>query len=214
MSEPTRPVEEVSVASLKPHPRNYRKHTKRQLEHLCKSIKDHGLYRNVVIAEDSTILAGHGVVEAVMKLGIETIQVIRLNVSPDSDLGLKVLTGDNEISNLVDIDNKELVGILKEIDEAGDLLGTGFDIDGLDALFQRSTPKDFAMEEWQGMPEFKSDDLTPHRQIIVSFESEEAVAVFAKTLNVLVTPKTRSFFFPPEQKTSQKDHEYIEDDEG
>jgi hypothetical protein len=55
-------TELIAIKELKPHPRNYRSHPEDQLVHLVNSIKQHGFYRNVVVAKDNTILAGHGVV--------------------------------------------------------------------------------------------------------------------------------------------------------
>lgn len=207
------PVETVPVNSLIPHPNNYRVHSKKQLKHICDSISQHGLYRNVVIANDSTILAGHGVVQAVKILGVTDIQVIRLDVSHDSVIALKVLTGDNEISNLVDADDKALLGILRDIASGDNLLGTGFDEDLLSGLAQESSPREFAEDAWEGMPEYTQDDIMPHRQIIVSFNSDESVAKFAKLTNALITPKTRSFWFPPEEVMSTVDHAYTSDDD-
>jgi hypothetical protein len=203
------PVETVAVSSLTPHPKNYRPHPKEQLKHLCDSISQHGLYRNVVVARDSTILAGHGVVEAVKQLGLSEIQVIRLDVSAESVTALKVLTGDNEISNIVDTNNEALLSLLRDIDTGGDLLGTGFDLQGLDALLQASSPREFAEEAWAGMPEFVNDDKMPYRQIIVSFGSEENIAQFVKLTGILLTPKTRSIWFPPEEPLSTIDHVYV-----
>jgi hypothetical protein len=202
------PVETVSVASLKPHPKNYRKHLPAQLQHLCESISQHGLYRNIVIAKDSTILAGHGVIEAVKQLGLTEVQVIRLKVSPESEIALKVLTGDNEISNLADVDELALLNLLRDIDVGDELLGTGFDAQGLQALFQSSSPREFAEDAWAGMPEFTQDDQQPHRQIIVSFNSEENVAAFERLTKMKISPKTKSVWFPPEEDVSTISHVY------
>lgn len=101
-------TEMVSVEELRPHPRNYRKHPEDQIEHLVDSIKQNGFYRNVVIARDGTILAGHGVVEACIRLNTSEIPVIRLNREPDDPQSLKVLTGDNEIGHLGEIDDRIL----------------------------------------------------------------------------------------------------------
>lgn len=50
--------------------------------------------------------------------------------------------------------------------------------------------------EWRGMPEFKQEDKTAHRQIIVSFETDEGVEDFATRLGITVGPKTKSVWFP------------------
>jgi len=94
----------VPVASLKPHPVNYRKHPEDQLRHIERSVKEHGFYRNVVVARDGTILAGHGVVLAAKRLKRDKVPVIRLPLAADDLRALKVLTSDNEISRLAEVD--------------------------------------------------------------------------------------------------------------
>jgi hypothetical protein len=132
-----RPVENVSVyqteladvGELKPHPRNYKRHPREQLLHILESIRQHGVYRNVVVARDGTILAGHGVVEAARLGGISRLPVYRLPLDPASPAALKVLATDNELGKFADADDALLAGILREVleqDPVG-LLGTGFD---------------------------------------------------------------------------------------
>jgi ParB-like chromosome segregation protein Spo0J len=75
-------AEFVPLASLKPHPRNYRIHPDDQLEHIIKSIQEHGFYRNVVAARDGTILAGHGVVQAALKMGLKGVPVVPARRGP------------------------------------------------------------------------------------------------------------------------------------
>ena len=84
----------VKITGLKDHPRNYRTHPEDQIEYLMESIRQHGFYRNVVVARDSTVLAGHGVVEAARRLGLEKVSVIRLDLDADSPQALKVLAAD------------------------------------------------------------------------------------------------------------------------
>jgi ParB-like chromosome segregation protein Spo0J len=119
----------VSVSELRRHPRNYRQHPKEQLDHLIKSIKEHGFYRNVVVANDGTILAGHGVVEAAEILGMTEVPVIQLSVGPEDPKALKILTGDNELSRVAGIDDRLLADILRDVKEGAvdGLEGTGYD---------------------------------------------------------------------------------------
>ncbi len=129
-------LETVKLASLKPHSRNYNGHPAGQIEHLVESLSEHGVYRNVVVAKDNTILCGHGVVAAARKAGLDAIAVKRLDLEPDDPRAIKVLVGDNEVSRLAERDDRllsELLGELKEFDPAG-LLGTGYDGDEVDAL--------------------------------------------------------------------------------
>ena len=120
-------IETIEVGKLKPHQRNYKEHPEQQLEHIIKSIEEHGFYRNIVIAKDNTILAGHGVVQASKLMGKQKVPVIRLDIDSDSTQALKVLTSDNEIGNLAMVDDRQLSEVLKDIlDEELDLTGTGF----------------------------------------------------------------------------------------
>lgn len=160
MSAPT--VEHVDPQLLKSHPKNYKRHPDEQLDHIAKSIEEHGFYRNVVVARDYTILAGHGVVQAVRRMGMfgpATVPVIRLDVDPLDPRALKVLTGDNELGKLAEQDDRLLTEILKDVFDGADLLGTGFDPQSLAALVMVSRPVEEVRDkneaaEWVGMPEY------------------------------------------------------------
>lgn len=176
---------EGEVSKLKPHPQNYRSHPADQLNHIKESIRRHGIYRNVVTANDGTILAGHGVVEACKELGIEIIPIVRLKVGPDDPSALKVLTGDNEIGHLGEIDDRQLSEILKKINETDitGLIGTGFDEMMLANLALVTRPaaeiKNFdAAAEWVGMPEYALGSNAV--KLVISFPDDKARAEFVK----------------------------------
>lgn len=142
-------IEQVPIEKLRPHPKNYRQHPDDQLDHIVASIKANGIYRNIVCANDYTVLAGHGVMKACQKMGMKEVPVIRLDVGPDDVRAMKVVTGDNEISHLGVIDDRLLSEILKDIkdrDEVG-LLGTGYNDETLNDLLATITthqaPKEF-----------------------------------------------------------------------
>tara|TARA_Y100000114_G_scaffold28281_1_gene24030 strand:+ start:59 stop:703 length:645 start_codon:yes stop_codon:yes gene_type:complete len=170
-------IETVPINNLKPHPQNYKEHPENQLDHIIKSINEHGFYRNVVIAKDDTILAGHGVVMACIKMGKKEIPCIRLDIESDSTQALKVLTSDNEITNLAQVDDRQLSEILKEIlDTDFDLIGTGFNEEQLSALVYTTRPAteietfDEATE-WVGMVDY--DNQVNDIKVMVHFDSEK-----------------------------------------
>jgi DNA modification methylase len=151
----TLPTEIVSIKDLKPHPRNYRKHPKEQLNHIVESIKENKIYRNVVIAKDNTILAGHGVIEGLQILEATEAPCIRLDIEPDSPEALKVLAGDNEIANLANDNTFLLAELLKEVsDKTDNLIGTGYTDstleDLLDSLTKSSEGTEYQEPEYQG----------------------------------------------------------------
>lgn len=180
------PTELVSLSELKPHPRNYKKHPDDQLQHIIESIRQHGFYRNVVVARDNTILAGHGVVLAYRKMNAgDKVPVIRLNIEPDSSEALKVLAGDNEIGKLAEVDDRALTEILKDIRETDTvgLLGTGFDemmLTNLVMITRHSSEIKDESEaaQWVGMPEYQ--DTTKPPKLTISFRNEDDRRQFAE----------------------------------
>jgi ParB-like nuclease family protein len=160
-------TEMVPVAELKAHPRNYKTHPIEQITHLMKSIRDHGFYRNVVIAKDGTILAGHGVVQAVKQMGLfapERVPCVRLNLAPEDPLALKILVTDNEVGKLAETNDRVLTEILRDVLSVTDILGTGYDPQSLSLLVMHSRPVEEIKSkneaaEWVGMPEFDDGEI-------------------------------------------------------
>lgn len=211
------PVEQIVLSNLKSHPQNYRSHPDDQILHLMQSITEHGFYRNVVIAEDNTILAGHGIVLAAERMGLSSIPVIRLPIAADSVRALKVLAGDNEIEHLAEQDDRLLTELLKSIMQAdGDagLLGTGYDEQMLTSLLYVTRPEHEiqSMNEashWVGMPEYNAILAPP--KLIISFETEDERQAFLNWLDqreqTVVLGKNRdtwSMWWPPREKEDLK----------
>lgn len=206
-------LEIVAITDLKPHPRNYRKHPNDQIEHLMESLAEHGIYRNIVVARDNTVLAGHGVIEAARRRGIKKIPIRRLDLDPLEPRALKVLAGDNGVSHLGEIDDRALTELLKEIkntDEVG-LLGTGYNEQMLANLVFVTRPeselKDFdAAAEWVGMPEY--DTGQEFWRLIILFRKEIDRVKFTKEVGVQITrgkgKLTESAWWPPREKDDVK----------
>jgi ParB family transcriptional regulator, chromosome partitioning protein len=125
----TQGLEQVALAALRPHPRNYQEHPEDELAHIRQSLTTHGYYRNIVIASEGTILAGHGVVTAAQQLGWTHVPVRRMAYGPDDPQALQIVVGDNELGRLAVKDDARMTALLVEL-QAWDptaLLGTGFD---------------------------------------------------------------------------------------
>lgn len=103
----------VTLADYAPHPRNYNRHPAQQVERIAKSLQKFGQVRSVVVWRNF-FLAGHGVREAAMSLGWETL---RADVLPDDypeALALAYVAADNELGRLSDPDQAQLAQILSE----------------------------------------------------------------------------------------------------
>ena len=202
-------IEQKPIAELKPHPKNYKNHPADQIEHLKKSITDNGIYRNVITAKDGTILAGHGVVKAATELGLTSVPVLHLQISSSSIQATKLLTADNEVSHLGEVDDRALSNILKEIMEKDDLLGTGYDDKMLANLLFVTRPAseikstDHAAE-WVGMPEYEQDPNEPKR-LIVSFDSYDDKKQFCELIDLPFLEKEKeSTWFPFKERRDLK----------
>jgi hypothetical protein len=184
-------TEQVEVPRLTPHPRNYREHPEDQLAHLMQSLREHGFYRNVVIAEDDVILAGHGVVEAARRIGLETIPVVRLPIASDSPKALKLVAADNEIGRFAVVDDRalsELLAIVRENDLDG-LLGTGYDEAMLANLVYVTRPASEIQdrniaEHWAGLPDFGGNEFS--LKVVVQFETEDDRLAFMERIGASV----------------------------
>jgi len=139
------PVETIRMEELKAHPRNYQGHPEEELEQIAASLREHGLYRNVVVARDGTLLAGHGVVQAARdRLGWEEIRAVRLPLEPEDPRAIKILASDNEIARLAVKDQLLLGELLREVMASGvtELMGSGHDEASVEELLNRDAIDD------------------------------------------------------------------------
>lgn len=182
----------VAIDDLKKHPRNYKTHPEDQLLHLGHSIKAYGYYRNIVTANDLTILAGHGVVEAAKKVGLKKAPIHRMPFGPDDPRAIKLVAIDNESGRFAEVDDRQLAEMLKEISKMtvfGGLLGTGYDERQVAAFAMTTRPASELANineaaEWLGMPEY--DPGGPQVRLVVSFKSVEDRDRFVKSQGLKV----------------------------
>ena len=132
----SRAVVERPIHELKPHEKNARTHSKRQIEQIAKSIKRFGFVNPVLLDKDGNILAGHGRIEAAKSLGLSTVPTLDIGLMSDADRRAYIVA-DNRLAELAGWDN-ELLGLeLEAILEAMpdfDIGAIGFDDGELDAL--------------------------------------------------------------------------------
>lgn len=210
-------VTHIKISKLKPHPKNYNHHPEDQINHIVAMIQlakdfgiETGIYRNIVISKDCTILAGHGVVQAAKQVGLNTIPVMQLDIDANDPRALKVLTGDNEIGHLREVDDRMLSDLLKNIRDSDltDLIGTGYDDRMLANLVMVTRPAsevvDFnAAAEWVGMPEYDETEAMVPLKIVVNCRSDaDRESLLQKLGNPQVFkpqgPKAAwSFWWPP-----------------
>ena len=127
-----RAIVERRIESLKPYARNARTHSKKQLKQIAASIERFGFVNPVLIADDDSIIAGHGRIEAAKLLGHKSVPTLALSHLSDTERRAYILA-DNKLALNAGWDNEllaiELQGLL---DDDFDVDLTGFSIAEID----------------------------------------------------------------------------------
>jgi hypothetical protein len=106
----------VKLKELKPHPKNPNTHSKDQIERLAKLIEYQGQRRPIIVSSLSGhIVAGHGTLEAIKKLGWKDCAVSYQDFE-NEEQEYAFIVSDNAIQEWSDLD---LAGINLEIQNLG-----------------------------------------------------------------------------------------------
>lgn len=158
-------VEYRPLDALVPYARNARTHSDAQVAEIAGSIRAFGFTNPVLIAEDGTLIAGHGRVLAARQLGLETVPAIVLSGLSETQRRALVLA-DNRIAMNAGWDEQLLALELTDLQEAGFDLGlTGFGDDELQNLLygkhdeQDGLTEDDAIPDVPVMPVTRRGDL-------------------------------------------------------
>ena len=131
-----RAIVERRIESLKPYARNARTHSKKQLKQIAASIERFGFVNPVLIADDDSIIAGHGRIEAAKLLGHKSVPTLALSHLSDTERRAYILA-DNKLALNAGWDNEllaiELQGLL---DDDFDVDLTGFSIAEIDFIIE------------------------------------------------------------------------------
>jgi DNA modification methylase len=71
--------EYLSPKDLIPYANNARVHPENQIRRLMSSLREYGVVIPILIGDDNVILAWHGVTEAALRIGLETVPCVRAN---------------------------------------------------------------------------------------------------------------------------------------
>lgn len=125
----------ADVSELIPYVRNARTHSEAQVSQIAASIREFGFLSPILVAEDNTILAGHGRLAAAQKLGLKKVPCVKENHLTETQKRAYIIA-DNKLSLNAGWDNELLAVELSELEGADfnlDLLG--FDEAELSSIF-------------------------------------------------------------------------------
>ena len=127
-----RQIEQRSVDALRPYAGNARTHSKKQVRQIADSIARFGFTNPVLVADDGTIIAGHGRVAAAKLLGMTEVPTLKLSHLSDAERRAYVIA-DNKLALNAGWDTEvlaiELQGL---IDLEFDITLTGFSLAEID----------------------------------------------------------------------------------
>lgn len=128
----------VALDHIKPHPRNTRTHSKKQIRQIADSIRAVGFASPVLIDENGVLLAGHGRLEAARLLGLKTIPAIVIDGLTEARKRA-LLLADNRIAQSAGWDRERLASELASlpellVEDGLDITVTGFEPAEIDAL--------------------------------------------------------------------------------
>nr|DAJ33401.1 MAG TPA: adenine specific DNA methyltransferase [Caudoviricetes sp.] len=186
----------ADINDLIPYIRNARTHSESQIAQIAASIKEFGFLSPILIAEDNTILAGHGRLAAARKLGLKQVPCVKESHLTETQRRAYIIA-DNKLSLNAGWDEDILAIELSELQGADfDLDLLGFDESELASIFEDDKEvedDDFDVEEELNKPCFsKAGDiwtLGRHRLICGDSTKEETYRILMedKKANLVVT---------------------------
>lgn len=186
----------ANVSDLIPYIRNARTHSESQVNQIAASIKEFGFLSPILIAEDNTILAGHGRLAAAQKLGLKQVPCVKESHLTETQRRAYIIA-DNKLSLNAGWDEDMLAIELSELQGANfDLDLLGFDEIELASIFEDDKEvrdDDFDVEKELEKPTFsKTGDiwtLGRHRLICGDSTKEETYGALmdGKKANLVVT---------------------------
>jgi ParB-like nuclease domain len=128
----------LPLGSIVADPGNPRRHTRRQIAAIARSIKAFGFNAPIMVDSNNRIVAGHGRLEAAKLLGMSELPVIRLEHLSEQQAKAYMLA-DNKLTDASNWDDRKLAIVLKELSEIAldfEIEATGFEPPEIDLLIQ------------------------------------------------------------------------------
>jgi DNA modification methylase len=134
-------IESVPPNTLKPDPRNPRRHSKPQIAQIARSIKAFGFNVPILVDEQLNVLAGHGRVLAAQRIGMQEVPIIRLaHLSEPQACAFAI--ADNRLTENSSWDERLLGEIFRDLTAVEldfDIETTGFSIAEIDLTIKGLT---------------------------------------------------------------------------
>lgn len=144
-------IDKLKIKDLKPHPRNAKLHSRRNIDAIANSLEQFGQFKPIVVQKSSGyILAGNGTFMAAKRLKWKELDCHVVDV--DDQIANALALADNKVAEFSEWNVEALSNELKELDDQT-RNALGFDPEFLAALFG---------QEWGLEPSnYPHDDKVP-----------------------------------------------------
>ena len=202
-------VQIVKIDKIIPYINNPRKN--QNVDKVANSIKEFGFRQPLVVDKDYNIIVGHTRLQAAKQIGLKEVPIHIANLNKDQLKAYRI--ADNRVNQESEWDYQLLHNELKDLmneDYSMFTLGfEGLELENIINADSLSTKWLDQMKEWKNMPEFKHDDKTPYKRLIVNFESKKDVDDFFKLIKQEYTDKTQYINIPKRKQQILRDKGYI-----
>lgn len=89
-------VRYLAIEKIRAYDRNAKKHPKEQVEAIAKSITEFGFNQPIVVDIANVVIVGHGRLEAAHSLGLDTVPVVTVDLSPEQARAYRI--ADNKLN--------------------------------------------------------------------------------------------------------------------
>ena len=202
-------VQIVKIDKIIPYINNPRKN--QNVDKVANSIKEFGFRQPLVVDKDYNIIVGHTRFQAAKQIGLKEVPIHIANLNKEQLKAYRI--ADNRVNQESEWDYQLLHNELKDLmneDYSMFTLGfEGLELENIINTDSLSTKWLDQMKEWKNMPEFKHDDKTPYKRLIVNFESKKDVDDFFKLIKQEYTDKTQYINIPKRKQQILRDKGYI-----
>jgi DNA modification methylase len=126
----------LPMSSLKPHPKNPRVHSDKQVHQIAQSIEAFGFNVPILVDDRMNVVAGHGRLLAARRLGLKAVPVIKLSHLSEPQYAA-FLIADNRLTENSTWDDRllgEQLKVLSEMELTFDLEVIGYETGEIDVL--------------------------------------------------------------------------------
>jgi hypothetical protein len=192
---------EQPASQFAANPANWRTHPQAQREAMRGALNEVGWVQRVIVNRRTGYLVdGHERVWQALQNG--DAQVPYVEVDLDEAEEAYVLATLDPLGAMAQADAKALDELLREVQSSEA---------GVQAMLSKLAAEAGLIEfdpmaEWQGMPEFENG-RPDERTIVIHFQTEKDVAVFARLIEQSITTKTKSLWYPervPQESSDRK----------